>query len=223
VPGVRSRDPDRTRAVQLATEARATDRPLDWFEQLYSEARDPEDVPWAELAPNQWLVRQSEVQAGSGRALVVGCGYGDDAAWLTARGWTVTAFDIAPSAVRTAQDRFGGSGIEFVTADLLDLPDHWQSAYDLVVEIFTLQVLPQAGLRERAFAALTGVLRPGGLLFVHCRLRHPDDPPGDFPWPLTPGEVRAGLAGLTIEQFDDFIDDTGDQPVRRLRALARKP
>jgi len=215
----RSRDPDRTRAVQLATDAAATGRPLDWFEQLYSEAADPEDVPWAELAPNKWLVQQRELLAGSGRALVVGCGYGDDAAWLASHGWDVTAFDIAPSAVRVAGERFAGTGIDFVTADLLALPDEWRSAYDLVVEIFTLQVLPDE-MRERAFAGLTAMLRPGGRLFVHCRLREPDDPRGDFPWPLTLDEVRAGLAGLTIERFEDFIDDTGDAPVRRLLALA---
>lgn len=216
----RSRDPDRTRAVQLATEANATGRPLDWFEQLYSEAADPEDVPWADLAPNRWLVRQPELQVGRGRALVVGCGYGDDAAWLAANGWSVTAFDIAPSAVRVAQERFAGNGVEFVAADLLALPDEWRSAYDLVVEIFTLQVLPDE-MRAQAFAALRAVLRPGGALFAHCRLREPEDPRGDFPWPLTPDQVRSGLAGLTIERYDDFLDDSNDPPVRRLVALAR--
>lgn len=217
----RSRDPDRSRAVELATEANEAGRPLDWFERLYSEAADPEDVPWAELAPNRWLIRQPEAQSGPGRALVVGCGYGDDAAWLAARGWDVTAFDIAPSAVRVARQRFADAGIEFVTSDLLALPAGWESAYDLVVEIFTIQVLPHP-LRERAFAALAGVLAPGGLLFVHCRLREPDDPLGDFPWPLTPDEARSGLAGLVIERFDDFLDDGDDPPVRRLVALARK-
>src|SRR4051812_7546002 len=122
----RSRDPDRTRAVQLATEAAATGNPLDWFEQLYAEAADPEDVPWAELAPNTWLVRQPELQTGAGRALVVGCGYGDDAAWLASRGWSVTAFDIAASAVHAASERFADTGIEFVSADLLALPDEWR-------------------------------------------------------------------------------------------------
>lgn len=218
----RSRDPDRTRAVQLATEANATGRPLEWFEQLYAEASDPEDVPWAELAPNRWLIRQPELQSGGGRALVVGCGYGDDAGWLAAHGWSVTAFDIAPSAVEVARERFAGAGIEFVAADLLDPPDEWTSAFDLVVEIFTLQVLPDE-MRPRAFASLRTVLRPGGLLFVHCRLREPEHPRGDFPWPLTPDEVRSGLAGLTVERYEDFVDDTGDQPVRRLIALARKP
>ena len=218
----RSRDPDRSRAVELATAAKDTGRPLDWFEQLYAEAGDPEDVPWAELAPNRWLVQQRELRAGEGRALVVGCGYGDDAAWLASRGWSVTAFDIAPSAVRVASERFADTDIEFVTADLLALPDEWRSAYDLVVEIFTLQVLPD-DMRASAFAALRGVLRPGGRLFVHCRLREPEDPRGDFPWPLTLDEVRSGFAGLTIDRFDDFVDDTGDAPVRRLLALAHQP
>lgn len=219
---MRSRQPDRSRAVELASDAVAKGRPLDWFEQLYAEAAHPEDVPWAELAPNRWLVRQPELESGAGRALVVGCGYGDDAAWLAARGWTVTAFDIAPSAVRLAAERFAGSGIEFVAADLLALPEQWRSAYDLVVEIFTIQVLPH-DLRAQAFAALSGALRPGGALFLHCRLREPADPPGDFPWPLTPDEARTGLEGLTIERYDDFLDDGDDPPVRRLLAFARKP
>jgi len=219
----RRRAADRTRTVELATKAVAAGRPLDWFEQLYGEAGELEDVPWADLEPNKVLVREPAVQDGAGRrALVVGCGYGDDAEWLAAH------LDV-----ERPRDMFATDG-DFirnppmpdlsspVVADLLDLPEQWRSSYDLIVEIYTLQVLPHDDLRERAFAALRDALARGGLLFIHCRLRDLEEPTGDFPWPLTEDEVRSGFAGLDLERYDAYIDDSGDQPVQRLIALARR-
>jgi hypothetical protein len=63
---------------------------------------------------------------------------------------------------------------------------------------------------------------PGGRLFVYCRGREPEDPPGAMPWPLTTDEVHT-LAGdgLVMEGFEDFLDDE-EPPVRRFLAVLRR-
>ena len=59
-------------------------------------------------------------------------------------------------------------------------------------------------------------------MFVYCRGREPEDPPGSMPWPLTTEEVLA-LAddGLDMQRFEDFLDDE-EPPVRRLLAVLRR-
>jgi len=87
---------DRRAARQLAAEAVADGQPLRWFEQLYAAAdQDGSPVPWADHEPNPNLLSWGRLDVATmRRALVVGCGYGDDAEWLAAQGCEVTAFDI---------------------------------------------------------------------------------------------------------------------------------
>lgn len=216
-------DDQRAPARALAARAVEDGQPVRWFEELYAAAdRGEVVVPWAELAPNPVLERELGNLAAHGlRTLVVGCGYGDDAAFLAAAGARVTAFDVSPSAVARCRDRFADLGIDWVVADALALPRDWQSSYDLVVEIFTLQVLPPAE-REAAGFALGRCVTPDGRLFVYCRAREPEDPAGSMPWPLTTDEVHAlAIDGLAMERFEDFYD-AEEPPVRRLLAVLRR-
>src|SRR5687768_9193611 len=76
---------------------------LGWCEALYAGALDDVSaIPWADLRPNPNVVGWLDARGGPGgrKALVVGCGLGDDAEELARRGFEVTAFDIAPTAVR---------------------------------------------------------------------------------------------------------------------------
>lgn len=175
-------------------------------------------MPWADLTANPLLRRELDGLGVSGlRTLVVGCGYGDDAALLAAAGAQVTAFDIAPTAVERCRVRFPDQ--TWVVGDALAPDVAWTAAFDLVVEVYTLQVLPPD---ERAVAglALASCLAPGGRLLVICRGRDPEDPPGAMPWPLTPDEI-VGLGGLDLERFEDVLDDE-EPPVRRLLAVLRR-
>jgi SAM-dependent methyltransferase len=152
---------------------------------------------------------------------VVGCGYGDDAAFLARAGAVVTAFDVAPSAVAAAQQRFSDLDISWRVGDATAPDPGWHHAFDLVVEIFTLQVLPP-DLRARAGAALGSCVAPGGRLFVYCRARDDEDAPGSMPWPLTADEVQSlAGGGLVMERFEDFLD-AEDPPVRRFLAVLRR-
>jgi SAM-dependent methyltransferase len=215
---------DRTRARRLARESLERGDATGWFETLYAEAdRGEAVVPWADLAPNphvvEWLDREAPPP---GRALDVGTGLGDTAADLARRGFAVVAFDVSATAVSAARRRFPTRGIDWRVADLLDLPREWAGGFDLIVECYTLQVLPPE-VRPAAAAALAAALAPGGCLLVVARGREPHEPRGEMPWPLTRAEVEA-IAGreLRLEAFEDFLDRE-DPPVRRFRAAFRRP
>jgi SAM-dependent methyltransferase len=215
-------DPKRSRARELAAAYVARGDAVGWFEVLYAEAgKESKKVPWADLGPNPNLVEWLETKAvtGKGRsALVVGCGLGDDAEFLVERGFTVTAFDIAPTAVAWCQNRFPHSAVRYEVADLLSLPSRWRQAFDFVLEAYTLQVLP-AQLRDQAISRLAETVKPGGRLLVICRGRDPADAEGEMPWPLLRDEL-CGLerAGLSLEAFEDFRDAHEEPGVRRFRA-----
>ena len=124
----------RARARELARDAIARGDATGWFEQLYVESeRDGLAISWVDLAPNPYLVEWLERKPTPprGRALVVGCGYGDDAEFLAGRGLEVTAFDIAPSAVARCRSRFPGSRVRYLAADALRPPADWVAAFDL--------------------------------------------------------------------------------------------
>ena len=213
---------DRDQVRGLAHKHIAAGDPLGWFEPLYASAsNDAATIPWAKLAPNSNLVRWLDGRAVTpgGRALTVGCGLGDDAEELARRGFRVTAFDLAPTAIEWCRRRFPRSAVAYAVADLLNPPREWRGAFDFVLESYTLQAMP-ARLREAAMRSLAGFLKPGGQLLVICRGRSPDEPEGDLPWPLTRPELNnlSQGAGLVEREFDDFLDDE-DPPVRRFRCV----
>ena len=184
-----------------------------WFEPLYERAdRDASQVPWAREAPSplllSWLDQPGLDVTGSD-ALVVGCGLGDDAAELARRGCRVTAFDVSATAVGWARERFDGLDVDWRVADLLELPDDLVASAGLVVEVRTVQSLPEE-VRGDAMAAIASTVAPGGLL-VHAglvatspRAAHEWSGP---PWALSPDELvayeRAGLERLSLAHEPD--------------------
>jgi SAM-dependent methyltransferase len=219
-------DERRARARALAARALAAGAPVAWFDELYREAAaGAAIVPWDDGSPNPLLVRWLDRHPGAPgrRALDVGCGTGDNTAELARRGFRVTAFDVSPAAVEVAKERVGARpDVSFRAADALHLPAEWRRAFDLVVEVYTLQVLPPA---ERAVAAraLADAVAPGGTLVVIARGRELGDPEGEMPWPLLHAELEAiaddDLRGdeLRMVEFEDLLDDEAP-PVRRFVA-----
>jgi SAM-dependent methyltransferase len=199
--------------------------PLAWFEQLYAEVnQDPRRIPWADLAPNpnlvEWMDRE-RVTGGQQRALVVGCGLGDDAEELARRGFQVSAFDISKTVVAWARERFSKTRVDYQQADLLQLPASWRGRFDCVFEAYTLQVLPPAP-RRQAIACIAACLKSQGTLLVITRGREQTDDRGPMPWPLTRIELNGfTAAGLHEVRFEDYVESE-DPPVRRFRVEYRR-
>src|SRR5687767_13717877 len=126
----------RAAARELAEQHLARGDGIGWFEKLYAGAAGNADaIPWADRKSNpnlqEWLDRENPAP---GRALVVGCGLGHDAESLTRRGFTVTAFDIAPSAIEWARKLCLDSKVDYRVGDATAPADEWRGAFDLVFE-----------------------------------------------------------------------------------------
>jgi len=212
-------------AREIAHKHLAAGDALGWFEVLYAQADgDSSIIPWANLIPNPNLVDWLDATHIHGRGhktLKVGCGLGDDAEELARRGFDTTAFDISQTAISWCRRRHPNSSVTYQAADLFDAPPEWQGAFFLVVESYTLQVLP-LDLRRKAIRYIADFLAPDGSLLVIARGREPIDPEGKMPWPLTRVELTTfSDSGLKEVSFEDYIDDE-DPPVRRFRAVYRR-
>jgi len=160
--------------------------PTGWFEALYAGANWAKaSIPWAHLTVNpgfaEWLKRNNLSGAGR-KALVIGCGLGDDAEELARLGFAVTAFDISATAIEWCRKRFPDSAVHYTDADLLELPDPWRANFDFVLEVHTIQALPPE-MHEQAIKAIAGTVAPGGTLLVICLGYAPTDNYEDPPWP----------------------------------------
>jgi SAM-dependent methyltransferase len=179
-----------------------------WFEPLYAAAEAGEAVvPWDDHAANAQLAAWTASRAPDGRgrrAVVVGCGLGDDAEHVAGFGFETVAFDIAPTAIRGARRRFPGSRVSYVVADLLALPDEWRHAFDLVVEVFTVQALPDPP-RPSAIAAVSSLVARGGTLVAVASARSAGEPADGPPWPLTRAEIEAfATGGVEVVRIEDL-------------------
>ncbi|MEV5968211.1 class I SAM-dependent methyltransferase [Kribbella sp. NPDC051952] len=183
-------DPDVV-SRRIAREALDRDDPTGWFEHLYSAASEGTAVvPWdrgtAHPLLSEWI-DESQPDGTGQTALVIGAGTGWDAELIADRGYDTTAFDISPTAIETARRNHPDSKAHYVIADLLAPPDEWHRAFDLVVEIYTVQALP-IPLQASAIEHVGELVAPGGTLLVIQAARPDDQADADIegpPWPLT--------------------------------------
>ncbi|MEM9164378.1 MAG: class I SAM-dependent methyltransferase [Cyanobacteria bacterium P01_F01_bin.4] len=183
------------------------DGPSDWFEPLYANAqRNSGQIPWALMGTTpyleDWLKQQPSTSGQS--AAVVACGLGDDAEALAAAGYQVTAFDISETAIRWAQERFPNSPVDYVVADLFELPTSWTQTFDVVFEFRTIQALP-LGVRAEVMERIADLVAPQGVLLVATYMRGSEAEPEGPPWPLSATELAyfetLGLKAMQHERF----------------------
>jgi len=175
--------------------------PAIWFEQMYGAAEQGELViPWDRGAPApllvQWLEQHPGIDGAGQRALVIGCGQGDDAAFIASRGFRTVAFDVSESAIRAAKHRYPDAPVQWEVADVLRPPAAWSGAFDFVFESRNAQAMPEPP-RSMAIRNIGLLVAPGGTLLVIAAARD-DDEPDDAgpPWPLP----RATIEGFATEE-----------------------
>ena len=198
------------RAGELYSAAIADGDPTAWFDRLYAAGEAGEvSMPWERDDPHpllrEWAERH-DVRGEGRRAVVVGCGLGADAEYLARLGFETTGFDVAATAVRLAAERHPGTPVDYRVADLLDLPADWRHAFDLVVEIFTIQALPDPP-RSGAIAGVASLVAAGGtLLAVAFRHTAGVDPLAGPPFSLTRASMESlaadGLEVLRAEELE---------------------
>jgi SAM-dependent methyltransferase len=207
-------------ADELGIKAVAEGEPTRWYDELWSAAERGEvATPWDHTDPHpvlaDWVA--GDGAGGGRRAVVVGCGLGADSEHLARHGWRTTAFDISPAAVSAVRDRYPASPVAYREGDLLDLADDLRDAFDLVVEIYTLQAL-HPSLRDRAIAGVHGLMAPGATALV-VQVVRPDDQPvsAEPPWTLTRAEVEAVAGdGVQLESLDEVLPPGRVNPLWRL-------
>ncbi len=209
-------DPSLTKGEEeeerLLRRAAATGDVTGWFEELYAAAASGRvQVSWHRTQPHPLLAAWAAARrlAGSGLpAIVVGCAAGADAEYLANLGFDTTGFDVAPTAIELARRRNPHTHVRYLTADILDPPPEWLHAFDLVVEIITVQALPPSH-QPLAIANIGHLVAADGTLLVisgiddgqpRTRLSQPD--------PLN----RTGISSFAA---DGLVERTiEDRPLR---------
>jgi len=195
----------RAEAGKLAAESATASDATNWFELLYqTAARGEATIPWA--------------------TLVVGCGFGDDAEFVASLGFNVVAFDISPTAIDGARSRFPGSLVDYTPGDLLNPPASWRGAFDLVVEIYTVQPL-HGTARTTALSMLPRLVAPGGTLLIIAHATEqsaPERDPSSFPWPVTRDEIDSAAGLLHPVEIELLRDDETPATLRWRAEFNRK-
>lgn len=123
------------------------------------------------------IALQSPHMPQSGKVLEAGCGAGDLALWLAAKGYSVHGVDISPTAVVWAREKAQQRGLQadFQVGDVTNLAAYPADTFDFVLDGYCLHCI--IGQDRGAFlGSVYRVLKPGGIFHVRTMC---DDPVTD--------------------------------------------
>ena len=173
---------------------RRTGRPWDYWYQ-------DERPPWDTGRPQPAVVRLVEQGAFAGPVLDAGCGSGENALAIAAPGVEVVGVDVAPTAIRHAQDKAAGRGLAatFLVADALQL-HRLGRTFATVLDCGLFHTFDDDE-RPAYVASLAAVTTPGSVLHLLC---FSDTAPGEGgPRRISRSELhasfRAGWDVVSIE------------------------
>lgn len=229
----------RARQRALASEFASRGDATGWFEEVYKEAAgDNQKISWADLEPNRFLqdwAERSGLRGDGRKALVVGCGLGDDAVYLDDRGFDVTAFDISQTAIEWAKRIHADRDIKFEAMDLFSPPPEWtvtknpvatapgsDGGFDLVLEVYTIQPLP-LDIRPKVIDSIAAFTKPGGELVVVTRGREDDEEPDKLPWPLSRIDLKRFEENGLVQQHFEIQQGDEEDPMQRFVVVYRRP
>jgi SAM-dependent methyltransferase len=123
---------------------------------------------WEIDGPQPEVVRLADEGELRGTVLDVGCGTGENARFLAARGHRVLGVDFAPTAIDRARERLGTGppNVTFRVANALDLSPLGER-FDTVLDCGTFHTFLDKH-RPRYAGSVRSAVRPGGRFFVLC-------------------------------------------------------
>ena len=213
-------DDAREKMLVIFNRSLESDDPLSWFEDLYKHSDEERDlIPWDWREPHPYLVEWVKSTEYRGKALVVGCGLGEDAAFLSKMGWEVTAFDISNSAIEWAKNLHGDVSVEWLVEDLLELPSSWTASYDLVLEVHIIQAIPRK-IGKIASERLAPLVSEGGHLVCIGKLKEARDEDSGPPWQLSLAFIKR--IGKGLDKVDLLISQIEGKESTRYRAVWKR-
>jgi SAM-dependent methyltransferase len=164
--------------------------------------------PWDIGRPQKGIVGLAEQGFVKGAVLEVGCGTGEHALALAARGFLVLGVDFVPAAIDRARAKAAERGIDarFVVGDALELGALGEQ-FDTIIDVGVFHVFDD-GDRARYVASLAQALRAGGL---YAMLVFSDREPKDWGGPrrIAKSEIEAAFTeGWRIRAIDACVLET---------------
>jgi SAM-dependent methyltransferase len=157
---------------------------------------------WDIGRPQPAIVRLAQAGAIEGSVLDVGCGTGEHALLLAARGHALVGVDLAPAAIAKARTKAEERGIDatFVELDALRL-DRLGQTFDTALDVGMFHTLEDEERRPYA-ASLAAAVRAGGRCYLLCWSERND-------WGFGPRRVsQMELRGTFTEPWRiDAIDE----------------
>ncbi len=178
---------------------------------------------WEIGHPQGAVVRLAEGGQIVGSVLDAGCGTGEVACYLAARGHQVLGIDFAPSAIRRARERARALGLDPAAVQFLEWDALWLAelgrTVDTILDVGLFHTLQPAD-RDAYAAALRAAIRPGGRCFV---LSWSDrNPFGYGPERVRRADLRRAFRrGWRVETIEEADLETRLPPGRAHAWLAR--
>jgi SAM-dependent methyltransferase len=191
------------------------------FEEVYrGDTPIGRKMPWDLGAPQPAVVALADAGEFAGDVLDIGCGLGDNSAFLASRGLAVTGLDGAPSALEQARARAAAKGLDipFAVAEATEL-EGYEGRFDTVLDSALYHCLAE-DQRPEYLAALTRVTRPGARLHLFC---FSTEVPRAFPAPylISEANLRETVGkDWTIERLEPAVYTTAFT-TEELRASVR--